>query len=258
MKELVFNGSADVLKYIQKNESSVREFLDRNTDFTNNKTYTDIVKGLKFGIKDYNQKFLEQLKDIEDTNIETNDYFFTDNGLFYDMQSVVDGLPECMLDTQYEERKSLRIISDYAYPHHTSNAIINNRGVALFKLFYTLITRNYNLEIAFATIIESSYRKKDKHLKLVFKLPKNEINIPTIAYYCNVEFFRAVTCAIMNNEGFDPCFSHSKSKFEHDKEDFFVGAGYTDYETRRLYSVEQADSFITKNFNEYLKERGMK
>lgn len=257
MKRLVFDGSADVLKYIQKNESSVRDFLSNNERFVNYKTYDDIVRGLKLGIKDYNKNFIKELKDIEDTNIETNDYFFTDNGLFYDMQSVVDGLPECMLTTQEDERKQLKIVADYSYPAHTSNETINNRGIALFKLFYTLITRNYNLEIEFVTRIEHSYRSKDKNMDLIFKLPKNEINIPTIAYYCNVEFFRAVSCAIMENEGFDPDCCHSIS-FVYDKNDFFVGGGYTDRETIRLTTVEKADEFITDRFNKYLSERGMK
>lgn len=256
MKRLVFNGSADVLKYIQKNESSVRDFLSNNERFTNHKTYDDIVKGLKLGIKDYNKNFIKELKDIDDTKIETNEYFFTDNGLFYDMQSVVDGIPECMLTTQEDERKQLKIVADYCYPSHTSNETINNRGIALFKLFYTLITRNYNLEIEFVARIEHSYRKKNKTMDLIFKLPKNEINIPTIAYYCNVEFFRAVTCAIMEKEGFDTDCCHAID-FVYDKNDFFVGGGYTDEETVGLTTVKKADKFITDRFNKYLSARGM-
>ena len=256
-KRLVFDGSADVLKYIQKHEDRVREFLDGHHSFAK-KSYEEICNGLKFGIKDYNKKFLEELKDIEDTKIETNDYFFTDNGMFYDMQSVVDGLPECMLDTVQEERKSLRIVSDYAYPHYVSDKRINYRGVSLFKLFYTLLTKNYNLEIEFATKIIHRGRTR-KELELIFRLPKNELNIPTIAYYCNVEFFRAVTCAILETEGLRTNCSQSDRDFCSDNpEDFFVPAGYTDSRTETFNSVEDADKYITEKFNKYLEQRGMK
>lgn len=256
MKKIIFNGSADVLKYVQKNKGKISEFLDNNRSFVNYKNFNDIENGLKLGIKDYNQKFLKELKDIEDTRIETNDYFYTDNGLFYDMQSVVDGLPECMLDTQYEERKQLKIVADFSYPQATSDKVINYRGVSLFKLFYTLITKNYNLDISFATRVVSYFRRKEKILDLEFVLPKNEINVPTIAYYCNVEFFRAVTCSIIENEGLK-CEHCQSRMFSVDNNDFFVGAGYTDTNTKYFRSVEDADKHITKNFNQYLRIRGI-
>ncbi len=255
MKRLEFNGASDILKYITSGEE-IKYNINDLRDFSKI-TYEEAKEYLLHGKKDYSKEYNDMLNDIEyDECTCENEYRYTDNGLFYDMGSVVEGLPENMLINEIDtNKKEYNIIIDIMYGCQISNNIINNRGKAIFKLLYTLISKNYNINIQFKGLsLEYKTRKNiKKAIEIVYNLPKNELNIPTIAFLCSSEFYRGIHLAIVRTEGISNYLSYGDSKLKLQNNDILFGGGYIDLKMNDLMSINQANEYITNRYNKQIK-----
>lgn len=254
----VFHNSTEVVNFLQENKDGLTSTYNyRNhegDEFVNHQNFDSLLENLRLGKKDYNEDYLKVLTDLELGTDTTNRYDYTDDGLFYDMGEVINNSPECMLKDEQEPKKTLKVFIDVGYCGDTSNSILKNRGIAIFKLLYTLYMQNYILDVSWVcfTHISGCYER------VYFHLPQNELNIPTIATYCSPEFFRLMLVCM-----YFPWKYHDDGKSAMDKEDqeflksqgLYIPGGYTSYEAERLYSQEEADKFITKLFNDYKKGR---
>lgn len=254
MRRLEFHGASDILQYITSS-GGIKYHIDDLRDFSK-LTYEEAKEYLLHGKKDYSEEYNEMLNDVESecTTCE-NEYNYTENGLFYDMGAVVEGLPENMLVNEIDtNKKEYNIIIDIMYRWDITSNIINNRGKAIFKLLYTLISKNYNINVQFRGIsLEYKTRKKIKQaLDITYNLPKNELNIPTIAFLCSSEFYRGIHLAIVRNEGLRNTHSYSDSKFKLQNNDILFGGGYTDLKMNYLTTINQANEYITNVYNKQI------
>ena len=257
--DITFFNNTDVVKYLENNGEKVKasEFYTRKaSDFTNYKTYAQAFEGLKYGDKNYNNVFLDSLKDSEEGG-DAPAYVYDVTGLFYDMGAVVEGLPENsfnLTDTP-EGNKNLKIYIDIAFSAGVDNKNLLNRGVAIFNLLNTLTIKGYILDVNF--ICNTFNRVNDKQYNFTFKLPENEINIATIAHYTSPEFFRVINFVLLDINGSDPSFSRGKNTSDY-ADGLFISAGYTptgDVDHKAINAVktpEGAKKYIIDIFNNYI------
>ena len=250
----VFHNSYELASFIEKNKKELCDnscYRDnQGQEFFNYKTCDDLIQEIKYGCKEYNNTYIEELKDLDvgfDTN---NQYYKTDDGLFYDIGEVVNGSPECMLKDTEEGKKCLKVFIDVGFSWDTDNKVLQNRGISIFKLLYTLYMKNYLRDINWICFTEIAGRYE----KMFFKLPENELNIPTIAAYCSPEFFRLMIVGMMHyfwysQSGRSVCRCTDELK----KEGLYLPGGYVDYTATNLRSIEESDKWVKKHFDQYVK-----
>lgn len=251
----VFHNCTEIVQFLEQNKDGLTSTgaYSRNvdTDFCNYQNYDSLLTNLRLGNKDYNRDYLKVLDKLELGTDTNNSYTYTDDGMFYDMGEVINNSPECMLIDEQVPKKTLKMFIDVGYCGDTSNNVLKNRGIAIFKLLYTLYMQNYILDVSWVcfTKIEGYYER------LYFHLPQNELNIPTIATYCSPEFFRLMLVCMyfpFTYNGGTGC-SHMETEDRKflEKQGLYIPGGYTSSEADNLHSQESADAFITKLFNNY-------
>ena len=251
----VFHNCTEIVQFLEQNKNGLVSTgaYGRNvdTDFCNYKNYDTFLRDLKLGNKEYNRDYLKVLDKLETGCDTANTYSYTDDGMFYDMSEVINNSPECMLIDEQIPKKSLKLFIDVGYCADTSNNILKNRGIAIFKLLYTLYMQNYILDVSWVCFTKIS----DAYERMYFHLPQNELNIPTIATFCSPEFFRLMLVCM-----YFPFKYEEETGCSHmEREDInllksqglYIPGGYTSSEAERLYSQEKADEFITGLFNNY-------
>lgn len=253
-KNTVFNDCSSLVKYLINNKKGLTnnyEYNDnQNGEFCNYQDCDDLIETLRLGKKEYNKDYLKVL-DLELGSDTTNSYFHTDSGLFYDMGEVINGAPENMMTDEEKPKKYMKIFIDVGFCGSTSNNVLKNRGVAIFKLLYTLYMQQYILDISWICFTHISGRYE----RLFFHLPQNELNIPTIAAYCSPEFFRLMLVCMY----FPFNYSGNTGKSSPDYEDrqflksqgLYIPGGYVDDKMNDLRSQKEADEYIQEIFNRY-------
>lgn len=253
----VFPDCSSLVKYLVdnkeglKNSGEYNDEIERKEDsFCNYQNYDSLVETLKLGKKDYNKDYLKVL-DLEFGSNTTNSYFHTDSGLFYDMGEVINGAPENMMVDEEKPKKYMKIFIDIGYSGGIPNRVLKHRGIAIFKLLYTLYMQQYILDVSWIcfTKIDGCYER------LYFHLPQNELNIPTIAAYCSPEFFRLMLVIMHFPYKYHGCTGCSHAEGEDIKflksQGLYIPGGYTDGNANHLDTQEEADEYIQKIFNNY-------
>lgn len=260
--QLIFKNNTEVVKYLEDNAEKVKKsrFSTREADdFTNYKTYDQAFEGLKYGNTQYNNVFLDSLKDAtdgEDGQAYTPDV----TGLYYDMGAVTEGIPENAFNVtdNGEGKKTLKIYIDIAFVWSIPNKHLLNRGVAIFNLLNTLTLKGYILDVNF--ICDTYNNCTHKYYNFTFKLPENEVNIPTIAFYTSPEFFRVINFVLLDINESDPSDSRGKRNKKY-TDGLFISGGYrADGEPDReieqaITTPEKAKNHIIKLFNDFISKQ---
>jgi len=255
-----FVNNTDVVKYLDDNAEKVHasEYYTRPAEeFTNHKTYKQAFKGLKYGDTNYNNVFLDALKDANG-DADAVSYNFDVTGLFYDMGAVVMGTPENAFNitNDGDGKKQIKIYVDIVFSYGINNKYLLNRGVAIFNLLNTLILKGYILDVNF--VCNTHNRMIDKTYYFTFKLPENEVNIPTIAHYTSPEFFRVINFVLLDINGSDPSCCRGKNDAKQFTDGLYINAGYTpsgDIDRKAIDAIktpEKAKQYIIDLFNNYI------
>lgn len=257
-KNTVFHNCTEIVQYLEKN----KEGLTNNShyrnevggEFANYQDYDSLLKNLRLGNKEYNRDYLKVLNNLELGSDTSNTYNYTDDGMFYDMGEVINNAPECMLKDEEIPKKTLKLFIDVGYSGSTSNNVLKYRGIAIFKLLYTLYMQNYILDVSWVCFTEMD--DANVYERIFFHLPQNELNIPTIATFCSPEFFRLMLVCM-----YFPFNYHDVGRSRMNSADIkllksqglYIPGGYTSSEADSLHSQEKADKFIESLFNNYTK-----
>lgn len=274
---IIFENKNEVLNYIDENFTKRKDAIENRLSTENfenklGKTPEEIIEEYKTGNKNYTLDMINNLKDISGIEVAGNNYEPTDDGLFYDIDKVVTGEPENMLTAVPEKKKYIKVAIDVAFCSSVNNKIIANRGIAIFKLLYTLMTKGAILDIMFYSVFvppinrrTGKRRSVSKYLHKpiktyceIYRLPMNELNLENIMFYCSPEFFRGITFITggthynlpFETTGLDtPPFDLKENNI------FWLPAGYTDERTNELATVKAADDWCQEKYNNYLKEQ---
>lgn len=254
IRQTSFPNCSTLVNYLIEHKDGLTSQFEyeynKNTDWCNGQDYDSLLETLRLGKKNYNEEYLKVL-DLNFASDTTNKYNYTDDGMFYDMGEVINGAPECMLKDEQEPKKMLKIFVDIGYSGGISNRILRNRGIAIFKLLYTLYMQNYILDVSWIcfTHIDGCYER------LYFHLPQNELNIPTIAAYCSPEFFRLMLVSMYFPHTYHGCTgtSHATSSDLNflKSQGLYIPGGYTDSRANHLDTQAEADEYVQGLFNNY-------
>lgn len=235
--------------------------------------YSQAMNNLIFGNKDTTQKFLDGLNDSRKEVDTYNNIFLDTEGFAYDMGAVVEGDPNCCLNSIGEApKKTINIGFPFSYHCGNKSDVIAWRGMAVTNLIYTLMNKGYivNVKIlgCYKPQIDIKFDGDSEHYYRSFfdmDLPVENLCIGTIAFYCSVEFFRIIMILAQSMFCEQPTYNgYGKGTRDIDdfysiygKDMFIIPDGYMSDEMEKLTSQQHADSVVTRLFNEYCEKEGI-
>ncbi len=227
--------------------------------------FDDVMDELLLGNKNQTQEFLSGIKEQFSDDVAYSQIYFDNEGFAYDMGAVVSGEPECCLNMGApESKKFITIGIDYSFPCYVKPDVLRNRGMAITNLVHSLITQGYVVNLRFLQIYNPHNTRNVT--KSIFSLDLNteNLSISTVAFYCSVEFFRAIMILVHSMLDELPELP-GEGMGSDDKDEFFdifgedmlfIPAGYTDESMRSLTSVEKANKKILNLFNDWNEKMG--
>lgn len=255
-----FSSPSDLLDFVNSNinkkDWSVPERIIDDNYFYGCKSMESAINQLQFGDPLYTKSFIDGLNEIKNEEIFNSDVFMDIEGFAYDMGAVVNNEPECCLNTGFPEtKKSIDIIVSISFAGHVDTSAIKNRGIAIANLINTLLTKGYIVNLKFV-------RFHNGRMIHLYNIDTKTQSISTLAFFCTPQFFRALNFLIdeivWDRVGVGgKCTSFADMEFLNsldDKNTFFIEGGYDDDRMNNLYSIEKANSYISKLFNDFIKK----
>lgn len=268
-----FSNNIDLYNYIKKMENEngrdyykhIEECSDGSLLRWAGASYDESMTRLLYGNKEYTEKFIDGLKELNrETDVNIN--IFRDlEGFAYDMGAVVQGEPECCLNVgSPKEKPTIKIRIGYSFSGSISPTVLKNRGVAITNLIYTLMTKGYIIDLGIGEVFIPDYNFAIKGQSLnnsaiSVNIPTENLCIGTVAMYNSVEFFRVLmilTHSMLLDKpkmpGWGTGTRNSSDIIEAFGNDcFFIPAGYYDSRMESLHELDDANEYITKLFNDY-------
>lgn len=258
-----FDGFMDQLDYIklflENNTFNTATEVDMCDNFYGNNSLQNTVRGMNYGFQkstDYFMNVLEENKSFTDNN---SGIFMDNEGFAYDMGAVVNGEPECCLNTGLPTlTPCIKILVDLSFPWHYTSEEIFNRGIAITNLVETLLANGYIVDL-YAIEFNS---QSDMDVIYTNKIDTQNLSIANIAFMSSPEYFRKIgfitVDRIRNKEseagrGRSQMLKFMIDKIKRDKI-FFISGGFTgamkDFFVTPLKAIED----LTEKFNTYCTE----
>lgn len=222
-----------------------------------NHSLQETIDGMFYGFESSTEYFMNNIEQSKYCSDKDNGLYMSDNGIVYDMGSVLAGIPECCLDfglpnpTPY-----IKIMVDLSFPSYFSQTQIYNRGLAVLALIQTLILSGCLVDLyMFELNIQS-----DMTIMYTNKVDINFLSIAHLAFLCSTEYFRRIgfitTECIRKRSSEVGCGRGDLPQFVIDKikkdKIFYVGGGYTDSELcNQLDIVDDAIECLLSKFNKF-------
>lgn len=244
----------EVIKEIRQRQGGREKFFgDTNLENT--------MQAARYGLKEYTNYFLDNIKDIKPEGDMYDDIFLDYQGFAYDMGSVVAGVPECCINCGAPSiSPTITIYVDITFYCGTKAKQIQNRGIAITNLINTLIARKYIIDLYFIDYNCQS----DMNTLITTKIDAATLSVATVAFMCSPQFFRQMswiaTDELRNN---DSCLGRGQSRLTEemrkkikDENIFYIGGSYTDEGCLDHYNnVNEANTYIAKKFNKFCEQQ---
>ena len=202
------------------------------------------------------------------TTIEDNDGFQLSNeGIAYDMGSVIEGNPECCIAPKgLNQKKYVKIKIHNFISARFNKEYIDNRAIAIANFVNNLVVKNYivDLELFAEETFEEDW-KEVCSTTFSMKIPTNIINIPRIAYILSTEFYRGILWLygaikvgnynIDNGRNDITDFEEEFTKCAKNNE-FFIKALNSDEDFSNFDSLEAANKAILESWNKFVEISG--
>lgn len=255
-----FSCLSEVADYLEKTKDLKKYSLTKSSTlgegFYGVRNFSGILPCLREGKQAQTEVFIKNLKDAG-TTIDVNEGIFRDvEGFAYDMGSVVDGTPECCLNSGSPVvKKGINIYIDVGYSGSVEPETIDYRGFAIVKLLNTLIAEGYLLNVNIIHFITA----KGRYLAQTFKINTDILDLSSIGFAGTCEFFRVVTWLLTAIQLEDKSYEgDGRSKPEQsildsikDRGDLYIPSGYTDSAFNDC-SKEGAEKRVIEIFNKWL------
>lgn len=257
-----FNGLLDQFKFISNElkEKKFRTALEQEKDkdtWWGSHSLEETIQGMFYGFESSTEYFLDNLERTKYTSDKDDGLFMSENGVVYDMGSVISGIPECCLDFGLPNPAPyIKIMVDITFPCGFSEKQIHNRGLAILSLLQTLIISGCIIDLyMFELNIQS-----DKTIMYTNKFDATCLSIADLAFLCSPEYFRRIgfiTAECVRDKCSEyGCGRSDLPQFVIDKikkdKIFYIGGGYTDNElSGKLHSIEEAIQCLLGKFNTF-------
>ena len=258
-----FESMYDVAKYLE-NTKDLDEYslthtsvLSEQRSFFGVSKFDGLLDRLKYGDTETTKYYLENLKKANEDGEEINNIHMDIEGFAYDMGAVVSGEPECCVNSGHPTVKPhLNIYIDTGYCGAVAPEIIANRGIAIYQLVSSLLSKGYLLDIWIIHYIDCS--SGGRYCQRI-KLSTEYLTVSQLAFAGKCEFFRVITWLLTAIQKKDKDYQGSgKSEPAREvveklkKDGLFIPSGYTDSRFNSC-SVKDALKYITEIFNDYVK-----
>ena len=264
IKAIDFDNLNEQLLYIQKpikdKTYSVIDQVKQEDNFYGIHTLDQSLQGMKYGFDNDTNYFLDNIAQVQNDDGLTGGIHVDVEGFAYDMGSVVEGIPECCLNSNLPTpTPSVTIMVDIAFSWCVSARAISNRGIAITNLINTLLLNGYIVDL-YLLRYNSQY---DLDIMYTVKIDTTNLSIANIAYVCTPEYFRKIgwiTTDVLREKESESGRGQSKilpfmlNKIKKEKI-FFIGGDYSDSNiTSHLDSVKNANNYILETFKKYCNE----
>ena len=258
-----FEGFIDHLEYIKdfvkNNTFNIISDVDVCDDFYGYNNLSNTLDGMNYGFQkstDYFMDIIEETKSYTDNN---NGIQMDYEGFAYDMGAVVNGEPECCLNTRLPmPTPCIKIMVDLSFSWVYSQELIYNRGIAITNLVETLLVNGYIVDL-YAVLFNT---QSDMSIMYTNKIDTQNLSIANIAFMSSPEYFRKigfVTIDRIRNKpsergrGYSEILDFMVNKIKKDKI-FFIGGGYSGADSDMLLSVHSSIYDLTEKFNKFCNE----
>lgn len=243
----------------------VDEIKNDSKDNWNGKyNLTQTINGMKYGFQAETDYFLECIEEIRTQDALSEGMYMDVEGYAYDIGSVVQGVPECCINTGIPTpTPSITIMVDISFSCVFSSEQLNNRGIAIANLVNTLLLNRYIVDLYFMMYNTQS----DMDVMYTIKVDTKTMPISTIAFMSSTDYFRKIGFITMDymrdkqssrGRGQSTLHNFMLNKFK--KNDiFFIGGGYSNNElSSHLDTPQNADKYLLHMFEKFCKEHKIK
>lgn len=270
IKCIEFDGLVEQLEYIKPQiQNNVYGIVDeiRENSYNNwNGKYTldQTLNGMMYGFKSETDYFLDMVEEIRTQEGLSDGMYMDVEGYAYDMGSVVDGVPECCVNTGMPTpTPSVSIMVDISFSCGYSAQDLNNRGVAITNLVNTLLLNGYIVDLYYMMYNTQS----DMDIMYTIKVDTKTMPISSVAFMSSVDYFRKIGFVTMDvirgkqssyGRGTSTIHNFMLNKFK--KNDiFFIGGSYSNNSLcSHLSDVRDANKHLLEMFETFCKEHKIK
>lgn len=264
-----FNSLLEVAEYLESLPDLYKYSLTQESAFRGQESwygtgsFSEVLDKLRNGDRVQTLEYITNLKELNNFD-ELDTGFYRDvEGFAYDMGSVVEGEPECCINSGAPEaHKTLEIHIDIGYCGNTPASVINNRGYAIVNLINTLISKGYILDVYVVHYITTRYGMNCAHL---FKINTETLTLSTLAYTATCSFFRVVSWLLTaiqikrydyTGQGRSMPSGLLLKKLKQ-QNILYIPSGYTD-ERLNSCSKSEAQELVNGYYNSFIKEHSQK
>lgn len=264
IKCVEFDGLIDQINYIKEhinnNIFNCQEELDIKDNFHGKHSLKETLEGMMYGFKDSTDYFLNTVVELNEEDYNNNGLYMDVEGFAYDMANVVNGIPECCLNSGcIDISPYIKIMIDISFPCMYTAQQIYNRGIAITNLINTLLLNNCIVDL----YIMRYNHQYDQDIMYTLKIDTQTLSIANIAFMCTPDYFRKIawiTTDVIRGVQSEPSRGNSTilnfmlNSFKKNKV-FFIGGGYSNDDLcKNLNSLEDTNNYLIKMFNKYCKE----
>lgn len=255
-----------IMPQIKNNVYGIVDELKENSEGGWNGKYTleQTLNGMKYGFKAETDYFLDCIEEIRTQDALSEGMYMDVEGYAYDIGSVVQGVPECCINTGLPTpTPSVTIMVDISFSCVFGSNQLNNRGIAITNLVNTLLLNGYIVDLYFMMYNTQS----DMDIMYTIKVDTKSMPISSIAFMSSTDYFRKIGFITMDyirgkqsgwGRGQSTMHDFMLNKFK--KNDiFFIGGGYSNNElSSHLGSPQEADKYLLLMFEKFCKEHKIK
>lgn len=268
-----FDNNIDYLNWMVAKEKEAawgvfKDLKQRDEDWSGVKDWEQVKNKLAYGDDEFTGYFCDNLKDLSEDGDARNGVWMDIEGFSYDMGSVVAGEPECCVNMNGPESKpELVVYVPISFSCDWNKNLLLNRGVAITNLIHTLMVKGYILDIKMFHSVKREYKgeKGCNRITYVVNIPTQNLCIADIAYSCSPAYFRGAHFVAMDmladhfsGENGDGRGRGEKCKQivnEVKSKGIYFPDGYDGEGKRNFETVEKANEWAIKRFNEYVERR---
>lgn len=246
--------------FIKEDRFGTVKEVNKKDDFYGLHSLRNTIDGMSYGFQEATDYFLDVIADIKSSKDASNGIYMDYQGYAYDMGSVVNGVPECCINSGTPTpTPCIKIMVDITFSWSYSQKEIYNRGVAITNLINTLLINGFIVDLC---VVELNHQF-DMDVLYTVKIDTNTLSIANIAFMCSPEYFRkigfiTVDC-IRNKEsntgrGMSLIYDFMLKKIQKEKI-FFIGGSYNNKDfCNYLNNIEETNDYILKMFKKYCEE----
>ena len=164
-------------------------------------TFEEAVEFFQKGYKAETVEFAAEVADLtrrlaEEFNLNPR-FDPAETGLFFDVGRVLEGAPECWLDTPLDARPELNLQIRFDYNCYVDKEQVRRRGVVICTLI-NLLSRKFNLQVSICAAF--LFRDADKKCFISIKIPHDPLDLDLMNFVLtHTGFFRRLGFSLIEH-----------------------------------------------------------